>query len=215
MIKLSILLMILITACNSKNVKLSPTNNLTDSIVKQVESLTVDDFNDMNLRANLGGEWNTEDDSSAGGNSSAIIKLVRGRNKGGGALRLDYVLGPRYEYRFSAFTLTFPEVRDWSGYKGIRFWIRGSGKKMRIELATEPVKDWDFHSYHINKTPAEWTEYFIPFSDFKQGGWGKERVELNLALIYKMYFLASSSIDGEEGFIEIDNMSLEKNHNNR
>lgn len=168
----------------------------------------LDSFNDKDLKDNYGGEWKTEDDSSQGGDSTAFIKIVKGRKNSKGALRFDYTLGPRFNWRYSTFTLVYPGVRDWSKYKGIKFWIRGSGNSLRVELCIASVKDWDFHSYIINKTPAEWQEVFVPFSDVKQ--LGNPVVPFNPALINRLYFVASSTIDGEKGFVEIDDISLVK-----
>ena len=169
----------------------------------------VDDFNDLNLMDNFGGEWKPEDDASQGGDSSAVVNVVGGRAGSKGALRLDYVLGSRFAYRYSTVALIYPGMRDWSEYTGIRFWVRGDGHKMRLEIGTDSVKDYDYHAYRSDKTPTEWTEYVVPFTNLTQGAWGQP-VKFNPALVHRLYLVASSGVDGEKGFIELDDFTLEK-----
>ncbi|MFH1368413.1 MAG: CIA30 family protein [Elusimicrobiota bacterium] len=173
------------------------------------DTAIIDNFDDLNLMDTFGGEWKPEDDTPNGGDSYAFIEIIQGRNKSRGALRFDYELGTRYEYRYSMATLVYPGIRNWSEYTGIRFWVKGSGKKMNIAICAKSVQDYDFHVYTINKTPLEWKEYYVPFSAFKQGGWGKQ-AKLNTALAYKLEIKACSGVDGEEGFVEIDDISLTK-----
>lgn len=173
-------------------------------------SPVIDTFEDRNLVDYSSGKWAAESDSAAGGDSTVSVDFVIGAGNSKAALRCDYELGPKFDYRYAMVTLNYAEPRDWSGFKGIKFWLKGSGHKLQVDLCSVGVKDNDYHSFSIESTPAEWREYKVAFSAFKQGGWGKV-LSLDPAQINKVQFRASSAAQNESGIFIIDDVNLAVN----
>jgi hypothetical protein len=159
------------------------------------------------VSAVAGGEWKAEDDSPNGGNSSAHVETAEGRGNLKTAVRLDYSLGGNYEYRYAIAGLKYPGVQDRSRYKGIRFWAKGSGSKIEFDLCMNSILDYDYHGYTITETTNDWKEYILPFTTFKQSGWGK-KVAFDPSLVDKIQFKSVSMKDGEEGFIVVDGIEF-------
>lgn len=155
------------------------------------------------ISATANGEWKIEDDSPNGGNSTAKLSMTTGRSGANTAARLDYTLGPSYQYRYALLQLKYPGIQDRSKYKGIRFWVKGSGSKLEVDLCQNNVADYDYHMAVVNQTGKDWTEVTIPFSQFKQAGWGK-KVAFNQSLVNKVQFKAASMKEGETGFFIVD-----------
>lgn len=168
------------------------------------------DFEDMLYDA-LGDQWKTEDDSWNHGNSVCQLKLGEGQGSGESSMRFEYKLGQGYQYRYAITKVEFAKPLDLSAYKTIKFWVRGSGNKLRLHVCSENVKDYDYHEYYIPATPKEWRQYKVPFEIFKQEGWGKNQA-LDLAKVVKLQFQTGSMVAGEDGWFEVDNISFIKNY---
>ncbi|HYX26964.1 MAG TPA: CIA30 family protein [Pyrinomonadaceae bacterium] len=114
----------------------------------------------------------TYTDKSMKGTSTIVMKRIEGST--GQGLQVSGAITNDYPYGFAG--LEFPlavgptDVTDVSQFTGVRFHARGDGQFFFV-LVTKEVKDYDFFGYSF-KSGAEWNEYVVPFSKFKQLGFG-------------------------------------------
>ncbi|MBN1412891.1 MAG: CIA30 family protein [Spirochaetales bacterium] len=153
------------------------------------------------------GKWMAEDDSPNKGTSTAVISRVAGQGGSAGAIRFDYTLGTGYQYRYGLVKIGMNGDKDFSGYKTLSFWIRGSGLKLKVHIGTRLVTDYDYHEFLIASVPAEWTEYNVPVTKFFQEGWGAKK-KLDMSKIFLVQFQTGSMVDGEKGWLELDNVKF-------
>ena len=181
----------------------------------------IDDFEDAKSKENLIGDgglaWYYFNDNTNGGNSSATIVEDNADHSGAGSksIKATYTLGTNaYKDRFAgiATNLTSTSGRDISRFLGIKFDLKGSGKKLGIMIPSSKVHDYNDYSYTIDATPADWTEKTIYFKNFVQEDWG-EKVSLDAVLkaVKSIQFKATSKISGETGSFRIDNLRFVTN----
>jgi hypothetical protein len=163
------------------------------------------DFTARTYKIPLGGEWVTHDDSGTGGDSYAALDPNALKNDG--VIRFDYKLNQKFEYRLALVVAGFDAPKDLSKYSGIEVKWRGSGHQARIEVLSDAVKDYCWHSYLVNKTSKDWTVTKVPFKKFLQLDWGKQ-VPLNLRDIIGIQFITATQRVGEKGWIEIAYLKL-------
>jgi hypothetical protein len=113
---------------------------------------------------------------------------------------------------------------DATGYDGISFFIKGTGKKVDFQVCTignfsgtsndvgtASFYDWDFYYLALNTTYPIWTRYDIKFSDLARGGFTTNHwVTFRKDHITRIDFEASSRVAGENGKIVIDDVRLFK-----
>jgi hypothetical protein len=179
-------------------------------VEKDIASL--EKFDSGSLESDFGkGLWQTTDDKASGGNSKANLSFTEGF-KTKKALRMDYELGAAFQYSYvqlkEAFTASSNGI-DISAYNSVSFWIKGNGSKVRVQIATKDVSDYDYHNYVIASVPSEWKQYRIPFTSCLQEGWGTKK-ELNLSSIVAIQIQTASATAGEKGWIALDNVVLSK-----
>lgn len=148
-------------------------------------------------------DWQVITDSANGGDSTGEIKKAQGRSNQPSAMELDYILKEKYQYRNVIGAIMFGQVQDWSKSNSLKFWLKGSGHKLRVVLVTPEVKDYDFYGFVLDATPLEWKEISIPFSAFKQEGWGKPTA-FNPSQILEIDLKAASAQKDEKGFFLVD-----------
>jgi hypothetical protein len=172
-------------------------------------ALSLGDFDQGKLSVEpLSAEWQTADDSPNQGNSKANPSFIDGAQGSKKALELTYELGEKYQYRYAALKLAFKKAQDFSKYKSLSFWIKGSGNKLKLSIATGNVKDYDYYSYTISSTPtSDWVAYKIPFTSFFQEGWG-EKKDFDLKNVTFLNLQASSMTLGEKGWFAIDDVRI-------
>jgi hypothetical protein len=93
-------------------------------------------------------------------------------------------------------------VYDASAYVGLHFWIRGTSNPINVSILTPgvvPVSDggpcvadataecWDAYRVTVELT-EEWREYFFPFDEFKQNGYGQDAGPLDLTRVRSVEF---------------------------
>jgi hypothetical protein len=101
-----------------------------------------------------------------------------------------------------------PPAVDMSGFKGIRFKVRGDENPYRLALLSAAVKD---HNYHGKNFVAEkdWKSIDVPFSELTQTqGWGTP-VEFTAKDVTVVSFSTSFMFTGPAWF-EIDDVELYK-----
>jgi hypothetical protein len=68
-----------------------------------------------------------------------------------------------------ALALTNPDI---SGYSALRFWAKGDGSNVRVQVCKVAVKDFATHEAQF-VAGKDWTLVTLPLSGFKQPNWGK------------------------------------------
>jgi beta-mannanase len=170
--------------------------------------LKLDNFWEQTLRVgDLKGEWLSDEDSHNGGDSKAVLTLCKGEDGQENAVRLDYELGQKYQYRYSIMRLKFSEPIDISSYQFLSFRLKGNGHKLKIHLVTGEIKDYNYHTYLIDSTSSRWKEYIIPLASFQQEDWG-EKKPLDLKNIVMLQFQTGSVQEGEKGFFTLEKVEL-------
>ncbi len=175
--------------------------------IKSTNEIIIDDFEDGDYVDKCAGIWYAINDSVNQGDSECKIRMTTGVSNKGRAIKFEYKLGPRFQYRYAMLSDIFKFPIDFTKYKSISFYLRGSGHKLRIKLWSENVEGWDWHGFTIPRTPKKWKRYTIPFFVFRQEGWGKPQ-KLDLRIIKRIDFQTASMVSGEEGWFEIDNLKL-------
>ena len=202
-----LLLIILIYGCTShKETPLADgilTPGLYSDYITGGDIYVLDDFNTKVSN------YTIFDDSTQNpaGNSTGFSNILS-KSTTDKYLYFEYYLGPDCPWRYVGIKKVNINM-DVSKYDGIALDIKGSGNKLRINLNTAGVSDWDFHGYNIEATPNEWRRYVIPFSEFKRAGFGTgDDQYLDLKNLKEIEFKADSGISGEEGWFAIDNIEF-------
>jgi hypothetical protein len=165
---------------------------------------------------NLGGYWYEALDTNEGHLSTGTMTFPPD-GVSGNSVRFDYQLlgGPTHKPD-TIFALLGTQMtpngsgsNDLSGYTGISFYLRGSDKQVTVVLKSQNVTDYNYYQYTIDTTPGEWRQYVLKFADFSQEAWGTQvPMSETLSTVTDLHFKASSKVDGEEGWFEIDNIDL-------
>lgn len=156
---------------------------------------SIDDFEDGNSVAlpELGreGYWFTVHDDTAGSviPDNDFVPVPGGAN---GSLRAAHVQASGYSEWGALFEVSLTTLSDGvhcpynaSGFAGVRFYLRGSGA-IRVALVTPPTQDKEYGGvcdpsrgmvcYDAHTTALtlkdDWTLYELPWSVFKQRGFG-------------------------------------------
>ncbi len=207
-----ILLGLLLLLNNCTTHKTSPLSDgiLTPSLYSDYlaggEIKTVDDFN------TIVSNYTIFDDSTQTppGNSTGSTNILN-KGENDNYLYFSYTLGPDCAWRYAGVKKINLNM-DVSKYNGISVDIKGSGNKLRINLNTSGVSDYDYHGYIITATSSEWRRYIIPFSEFKRAGFGTGTDQtLDLSNLKEIEFKADSGISDETGWFAIDNLKLVEN----
>jgi hypothetical protein len=86
--------------------------------------------------------------------------------------------------------------KDVSAYTHLRFWAKGDGKKYRVRLGRDAVKDYCDYEYAF-VVPKEWTRISAPLAEFTQPKWGKQ-IPRGFKDVKMLGFLALSPGDDED-----------------
>jgi len=144
--------------------------------------------------------WETYTDALDGGTST--INMTRGIDSNSDKLTfsgtVEYIPG-----KFPGFVgwNAFPNDENLVELKetdAISFKFKGDGNYYKVQIGTTDVKDYDYFRYVFETTGEEQT-IVIPYSQFKQEGWGT-KVELNKNNITHIAFQANSLFIGGDFF---------------
>ncbi len=61
---------------------------------------------------------------------------------------------------------------DITAVRAVRFWVKGDGKKYRMSLTRDEVKDFAYHGFEFT-APDQWTFIEVPIESLTQPTWGK------------------------------------------
>ena len=108
-----------------------------------------------------------------------------------------------WPYADLALALRDPDI---SGYTTLRFWAKGDGGTVRVQLCKLGVKDYAFHSADFVSAHG-WTQVTLPLSSFKQPNWGKAVGDV-FNDVEKIQF---TPVDGDKDYdFSIDDLTLLK-----
>jgi hypothetical protein len=157
--------------------------------------------------------WQVFTDETVGGKSSAQISIVPlGAGGSKGAMRLSGKLTPDFQWGgfvgARASLQKGDSPKDMSAFTGVQFYARGDGKKYRVLLSKENVRDGN-HFYMEFTAGPEWTLIRAPFSKLGQSPYFGTQVSWSADNLKGLGFLAM----GEQGAtadvaLEVDNISF-------
>lgn len=122
-----------------------------------------------------GQRFGTYSDRMMKGSSKIVLSSILGTQGSGHAVEVTGTITNDYPYGFAGLHLPLAksdaDTIDASQSTGVRFSSRGDGQSYFLVLVTKGIKDFDYLTYTF-KPGAEWQEYVVPFSKFKQLGFG-------------------------------------------
>jgi hypothetical protein len=131
--------------------------------------------------AKNGGTWLTEMDSHGLGTTITPkpFTFTRGGapESPGHAGRITGHLGPSqapWPYAVLSLDLTPPaKPTDLRGFRAVEVWVKGDGRKFRLQLTQSGVTDWGH--FHVTFTaPSGWTKLTFSLTQFAQPEWAKK-----------------------------------------
>ena len=140
------------------------------------KTLPVDAFDGAGPK--LGMEWQTYLDENNLGtkvNPFAVVKDGSPKGSKGHAHFSGHMGKSKDPWPWAALDLSFGDdgPKDLSAYTHLRFYAKGDGKKYRVRLGREAVKDYCEYEYTF-VAPKEWTRITAPLAEFTQPKWGKQ-----------------------------------------
>ncbi len=149
----------------------------------------------------LGTDWQTYlDENNLGTKVNPFAVLKDGSPKGSkGHGHFSGHMGKSKDpWPWAVLDLSFGDdaPKDLSAYTHLRFWAKGDGKKYRVRLGREAVKDYCDYEYTF-VAPKEWTRVAAPLAEFTQPKWGKQ-VPRGYKDVTKLGFLALAPGDDED-----------------
>jgi chitinase len=174
-------------------------------------TLLVSDFENGSLQHKLGGAWESSFDLNKLGTVFKPSPLsTSGQGKGGS----KYCLRMYGHYGRNQAPWPYAEVlatlgnADISGYKSLRFAVKGDGKTYDVLLTRAAVRDYA-HFRTSFKAPKEWTTVEVKFDDLKQPDWGHQLTKawVDVAAIA---FSPTAQFNDEDFDLSIDDIELVK-----
>ena len=141
----------------------------------------IDDFEDGDVYNNLGFDWESvsggaEADATifieAGGVERSRYQMTIGGMRPFGSSN-DKVSGARV-LMGQAIDAAHSEVTNVTAYTGLEIRMMGTPGSFIVQIGTEAITDFDFYNSYIELSP-DWNLFRIPFSEFKQEGFGASR----------------------------------------
>jgi hypothetical protein len=159
----------------------------------------------------LGRAWETYiDENNLGTKINPFVILKEGSPKSSkGHGRFSGHIGKNQKpWPWAALDLAFGDdgPKDLSGYKSLRFYAKGDGKKHRVRLGRTAVEDYcDFEYTFV--APKEWTRITAPLGEFTQPKWGKQ-IPRGFKDVNKIGFLALAPGDDEDFDLRFTDVEL-------
>jgi len=141
----------------------------------------IDNFEDGDVYNNLGFDWESvsggaEADATifieAGGVERSRYQMTIGGMRPFGSSN-DKVSGARV-LMGQAIDAAHSEVTNVTAYTGLEIRMMGTPGSFIVQIGTEAITDFDFYNSYIELSP-DWNLFRIPFSEFKQEGFGASR----------------------------------------
>ncbi|HSC86194.1 MAG TPA: cellulase family glycosylhydrolase [Polyangiaceae bacterium] len=207
---LCVLTLPLTPGCDGATFEDSPgsggTDGGSDGPTPGENDLLIDDFEDGDVSAAIGGDWFSYTDQDASGASTVTdpAELIAGTGHDSAhALAIDFALDQgAYTYDpFVGVSLAIPGAVDVPKYEGITYWFQGAAHTVRFE--TTDITDYD---YYVMSVPASttWKQVTIPFSQLAQAGYGTP-VEWSPELLGTLAWHVVAA-DGTSGALQLDDV---------
>jgi Complex I intermediate-associated protein 30 (CIA30) len=149
----------------------------------------------------LGTEWLTYLDENKLGtkvNPFAIVKDGSPKGSKGHGHFSGHMGKSKDPWPWAVLDLGFGDngPKDLSAYTHLRFYAKGDGKKYRVRLGRDAVKDYcDFEYTFV--APKKWTSINAPLAEFTQPKWGKQ-IPRGFKDVNKIGFIALAPGDDED-----------------
>jgi hypothetical protein len=98
-----------------------------------------------------------------------------------------------------ASTRALLDQTDWTGFAGLRVRVRGDGRRYQLRLRTDQGFDGVAYRAEFDTSRGEWTEVFLPFSEFQpsfRGRVPRNAGPLDLRSIRQVGFLIGDKVEG-------------------
>ena len=163
------------------------------------KTLPVDSFDGTGPK--LGMEWQTYLDENNLGtkvNPFAVVKDGSPKGSKGHGHFSGHMGKSKDPWPWAVLDLSFGDdgTKDLSAYTHLRFYAKGDGKKYRVRLGREAVKDYCDYEFTF-VAPKEWTRVTAPLAEFAQPKWGKQ-IPRGFKDVSKLGFLALAPGDDED-----------------
>lgn len=115
----------------------------------------------IDFRTERVGNWTIVNDGVMGGRSASNIELTKnGSASFSGYLSLDNNGG-------FASTRAILDHLDLTGFSGITMRVKGDGRTFQLRIRTSGTLDGASYASEFATEAGEWTEVFLPFSEFR------------------------------------------------
>ncbi|TCD48674.1 CIA30 family protein [Chlorobium sp. N1] len=105
-------------------------------------------------------KWHSVDDGIMGGISVSRLSIADP-----GTAVFDGVLSTENGGGFAS-VRTFPEERDFSGFDGLRLFVRGDGRRYSFRIRNDDSYDGIVYRSDFEPVAGKWMEVDLPFSGF-------------------------------------------------
>jgi len=154
----------------------------------------------------IGDSWFPLNDAGSGGNTSTILDTDMLQT---GILHFSYHIGDKLEFPYAMLAASMGKPLDLGKYSTIEVTYRGKGT-YRVELATEEVKDYNYHAFQLPAATDAWRTVKVPFKSLSQADWAPVKVSFSPAHVTMIQFPAviESKKKDSSGWLELSSVKL-------
>jgi hypothetical protein len=171
--------------------------------------LLLSDFEDGSIGHKLGGVWESEFDRNGRGTTLSPSPLAPAS---GGYKGSRYFLrfwghfgksGPPWPYADISASMVPSDI---SQFKGVRFAVKGNGKKYMLVVRRGAVRDYG-HFRAPFATSADWSEVEVKFADLQQPDWAHP-VPRGWVDVTSIAFMPDTMCSDEDYDLGVDDVRL-------
>ena len=177
------------------------------------KGLAIADFEEGKAMTLASTPWVSFTDESMGGKSTVSLTVsTNGAQASKVALKMSAKLTPEFQWGGFVGTRAWLQAdgspKDMSKVTGVRFYARGDGRKYRLLVSRQNVKDGNHFAYEFT-APTEWKLFQVSFSKLTQSPYFGEQVPWSATNITGVGFLAFAEPGTTaESRLEVDNVSF-------
>ncbi len=123
-----------------------------------------------------GSSWGADHEKTTAGTTASAERIKGGAVTKQTALRFwGHVGKPGQPWPWANLALNLRpnyDPVDVTAIKAVRFWVKGDGRKYRLSLTRDEVKDFAYHGFEFTASD-EWTFVEVPIESMTQPTWGK------------------------------------------
>jgi len=139
------------------------------------------------------GDWTIVNDGVMGGRSASNLELTDA-----GTVSFSGYLSLANNGGFASTRAIF-DYLDLTGFAGIAIRVKGDGRSYQLRIRTNGRFDGVAYAHGFSTTAGEWTEVFMPFSEFRptfRGRVPKGMGPLDPSSIRQIGFLIGDKVEG-------------------